>query len=104
MRHSEQGKATCNQRDDNDLPNQDEAAPACNKDAVEQDAHKDEEASAGQGKLILDATDVEQTIRFPTDLSLLNESREISEHIIDVLRSLHGRKYTQTGIMIKYHF
>ena len=38
-----------------------------------------------QGKLILDATVVEQAIRFPTDLSLLNEAREISEQIIDTL-------------------
>ncbi len=38
-----------------------------------------------QGKIILDATVVEQAIRFPTDLGLLNEAREISEHIIDTL-------------------
>ena len=38
-----------------------------------------------QGKIILDATVVEQAIRFPTDLSLLNEAREISENIIDTL-------------------
>jgi IS5 family transposase len=35
--------------------------------------------------LILDATVVEQAIRFPTDLSLLNEAREFSEQIIDTL-------------------
>ena len=38
-----------------------------------------------QGKLILDATVVEQAIRYPTDLSLLNEAREFSEKIIDIL-------------------
>jgi hypothetical protein len=38
-----------------------------------------------QGKLILDATVVEQAIRYPTDLSLLNEAREFSERIIDTL-------------------
>ena len=38
-----------------------------------------------QGKLILDATVAPQQIRFPTDISLLNEAREISEQIIDVL-------------------
>lgn len=38
-----------------------------------------------QGKLILDATVVEQAIRYPTDLSLLNEAREFSELIIDTL-------------------
>ncbi len=38
-----------------------------------------------QGRLIIDATVAEQAIRFPTDLSLLNESREISERLIDAL-------------------
>lgn len=38
-----------------------------------------------QGRLILDATVAEQAIRFPTDLGLLNESREISERLIDAL-------------------
>jgi hypothetical protein len=38
-----------------------------------------------KGKLILDATVTEQAIRFPTDLGLLNEAREISEKIIDEL-------------------
>jgi len=40
---------------------------------------------ARQGKLILDATVAPQAIRFPTDLSLLNEAREFSEQIIDLL-------------------
>jgi hypothetical protein len=35
--------------------------------------------------LIVDATVVEQAIRYPTDLSLLNEAREFSELIIDKL-------------------
>ncbi len=38
-----------------------------------------------KGKLIVDATVVEQAIRFPTDLGLLNEAREISEKMIDEL-------------------
>ncbi|MCP5243076.1 MAG: IS5 family transposase [Burkholderiales bacterium] len=37
------------------------------------------------GKLILDATVAEQAIRYPTDLGLLNEARELSECIIDIL-------------------
>jgi IS5 family transposase len=40
---------------------------------------------AHQGKLLLDATVAPQAIRFPTDLSLLNEAREFSEQIIDKL-------------------
>lgn len=47
-------------------------------------AHETEPATH-QGKLILDATVVEQAIRYPTDLSLLNEARELSEQIIDTL-------------------
>ena len=38
-----------------------------------------------QGKLILDATVAPQAIRYPTDLSLLNEAREVTERIIDTL-------------------
>ena len=38
-----------------------------------------------QGRLIVDATVAEQAIRFPTDLSLLNEARAFSERIIDKL-------------------
>jgi IS5 family transposase len=38
-----------------------------------------------EGKLILDATVAPQDIRFPTDLDLLNEAREHTEHIIDTL-------------------
>ena len=45
----------------------------------------DEEASERQGKLILDATVTSQAIRYPTDLSLLNEARQFSERIIDEL-------------------
>ena len=57
---------------------------------------------SGQGKLILDATVVEQAIRYPTDLGLLNEAREISEQIIDLLYPLTNwnqkpRTYRQTA-------
>lgn len=45
----------------------------------------DSSEPTNQGRLILDATVVEQAIRYPTDLSLLNEAREFSEQIIDRL-------------------
>ena len=45
----------------------------------------DEKTPERQGKLILDATVTPQAIRYPTDLSLLNEAREFSEQIIDKL-------------------
>ncbi len=47
-----------------------------------------------QGKLILDATVAEQAIRYPTDLSLLNEVREFIEQVID-------RRYPHTGMKKK---
>ena len=43
------------------------------------------ETTEHRGKLILDATVAPQAIRFPTDLSLLNEAREFSEQIVDRL-------------------
>jgi hypothetical protein len=52
------------------------------------------EAPTHQGKLIFDATVVEQAIRYPTDLSLLNEAREFSEQIIDIL-------YTHATSLVK---
>ena len=88
---TEKDKAKCDRSDD-EPPIPDEAAPTGDESTVEQDTHKGEETSTHQGKLILDATVVEQAIRFPTDLSLLNESREISEQIIDVLYPLSGAK------------
>jgi len=54
-------------------------------------AHQEEEQTH-QGKLILDATVAPQAIRYPTDLSLLNEAREFSEQIIDILYPETGRK------------
>jgi len=60
--------------DDDDPPSVTEAEPA-----------QESEDAAHQGKLILDATVAAQAIRYPTDLSLLNEAREFSEKIIDVL-------------------
>ena len=47
----------------------------------------EKEISALPGKLILDAAVVEQAIRYPTDLSLLNEAREFSEQIINILHA-----------------
>lgn len=48
----------------------------------------DETAQGNKGKLLVDATVAEQAIRYPTDLSLLNEAREISETLIDELYGL----------------
>ena len=58
------------------------------------DGETEETAAKHQGKLILDATVAPQAIRYPTDLSLLNEAREFSEQIIDKL-------YPNTGLKKK---
>ncbi len=42
-------------------------------------------SSKNNGKLIVDATCTPADIRYPTDISLLNEAREKSEQIIDIL-------------------
>lgn len=56
-----------------------------------------EEEPEHRGKLILDATVTPQAIRYPTDLSLLNEAREFSEKIIDELHpKTDGKKKPRT--------
>lgn len=49
-----------------------------------------------KGKMVIDATVAEQAIRFPTDLGLLDESREITEQLIDQLCSDLGAKKPRT--------
>ena len=73
------------QGDGSDRDQDPPAAGVQDKEAVEPPA-----ANHRQGKLILDATVAEQAIRYPTDLSLLNEARQFSEQIID-------RLYPHTG-------
>ena len=72
--------------DDND----DDSPSAPGESAEEGTAAK--ETLPHQGKLILDATVTPQAIRYPTDLSLLNEAREFSEQIIDTLYPKTDRK------------
>ena len=47
-----------------------------------------EEIPKHKGKMLVDATVCEQAIRYPTDMSLLNESREISKGLTDDLYKL----------------
>jgi hypothetical protein len=51
----------------------------------ELESETETETPTQAGKLIIDATVADQAIRYPTDLSLLNEAREFSEQIIDLL-------------------
>ncbi|GJL73619.1 MAG: hypothetical protein NMNS01_28180 [Nitrosomonas sp.] len=72
----------------------DEAAPRDNSKTITAEPSLSGELPRNHGKLIVDASVVEQAIRFPTDLGLLNEARELSERIIDELhaRSSHPQK------------
>ena len=49
------------------------------------DTNDKDDPPKNSGKLIIDATCTPADIRYPTDLSLLNEAREKTERIIDVL-------------------
>ena len=55
---------------------------------------KDDELPPNKGKIIFDATACPQDIAYPTDLNLLNDAREKSEHLIDLLYDplLHEKK------------
>jgi IS5 family transposase len=60
------------------------------------------ESVENRGKLLVDATVAEQSVKYPTDISLLNKSREISEKLIDELYALSDstkkpRTYRQKG-------
>jgi len=48
------------------------------------------EEPQNKGKLLMDATVAEQQIKYPNDLELLNDSRMLSEEIIDLLYPLSG--------------
>jgi hypothetical protein len=61
-------------------------------DSEEQNPKK----SKNKGKLQLDATIADAHIKFPTDLSLLNDSREKSEEIIDKLCKALGMQKPRT--------
>jgi hypothetical protein len=53
--------------------------------SIDDVCEKEPEETPNEGTLILDATCAPQNIRFPTDTSLLNEAREKTEEIIDLL-------------------
>jgi len=75
--------------------------PPSNKPPSSPGGASEDEAPAHQDKLILDATVAPQAIRYPTDLSLLNEAREFSEQIIDTLYPKTDRKQRPRTYRIK---
>ena len=50
------------------------------------------DAPSHQGQLLIDASCAPADISFPTDLKLLNHSRELTEEIIDILYEKGGKK------------
>ncbi len=56
----------------------------------------DKNKPSHKGKLVIDVTVAEQAIRYPTDLGLLNESREITEELIDELAKASKVKKPRT--------
>jgi len=58
-----------------------------NTEATQENTDNASSDNANHGKLIMDATCAPADIRYPTDVSLLNEAREKTDEIIDVL---HG--------------
>jgi hypothetical protein len=54
-------------------------------DKREQEEDDDADPPANQGQLIIDASCAPADIRYPTDVSLLNEAREATEAILDAL-------------------
>ncbi len=76
----DKSKSQSNRTKPDDSSDSDNPPPTCAAPPFEEESEP-----THQGKLILDATVAEQAIRYPTDLSLLNEAREFSEQIIDYL-------------------
>lgn len=69
-------------KDDHQQPCSEQKSDADNKAVEEREIKKD---SSNQGELIVDATACPQDISYPTDLNLLNDAREKSEELIDIL-------------------
>jgi hypothetical protein len=67
------------------------------REAPEVNDDKDDDDSDNKGTLILDATAAPADIRYPTDLSLLNECRESTEKIIDDVWDETERKGHKTA-------
>ncbi|MGG6298353.1 IS5 family transposase [Leptolyngbya sp. AN02str] len=65
-------------------------------DSIDEDNRDDEPPSASNaGQLIVDASCTPADIRYPTDLSLLNEAREHTERILDLLYAQVREQVTQ---------
>jgi len=77
---------------DNDKPPKGSHKPTRSTDPVESKSKTEKPLPPNQGTLILDATCTPADIHFPTDLGLLNESREKLDEIIDTLHKARGNR------------
>jgi transposase, IS5 family len=60
------------------------------------DSIENSEVLEAKGKMLVDATACPQDIAYPTDLNVLNEAREKSEELIDVLYKIKSGKKPRT--------
>jgi len=68
-----------------------------NREEKSEKTPDDEDPKQGnKGKLLVDASCTPSDIRYPNDVSLLNEAREKTEKIIDILYSAKGEKKPRT--------
>jgi transposase, IS5 family len=84
---------------------EDKSKPDENK-IQQKETSEESRSKPHQGKLIVDATACPQDISYPTDLNLLNDAREKSEELIDILYnpSKHQKKpRTYRQIARKYY-
>lgn len=88
---SSHGTPSCNTPACNDLSTGSSSTDESNVDVAKESTASttpdDKATNTNHGKLIIDATCAPADIRYPTDVSLLNEAREKTDEIIDVL---HG--------------
>ena len=78
-------QAQCQENGQNNDDNDDDANTSQSLDSAQPAKATNETGKPNQGKLLLDATCVPSDIRYPTDLSLLNEAREKTEKLIDII-------------------
>ena len=92
VRHGKQQIAQNKQGDNDDPDDGDGSVPP----ALERPSQDAKAPKRHQGILLIDATCVPSDIRYPTDLSLLNEARETTEKLIDEMhkqvRDVFGHK------------
>jgi IS5 family transposase len=67
-------------------------------DAEENNNQKEPDSNTHEGRMLIDATASPQDIAYPTDLNILNDSREKSEELIDILynQQIHGSNKPRT--------